>query len=169
MKNVFYLLFILFFSAFVPIYSQVNTSLENTMNTIPLSLQDSSEQARQYLSIDAGYSFNNAVRFRNSINTLFAFNYGYQFSNIVGLEASIYYSDVMKERNNYLFTSLTGSCSIILQPFEEVPFRFGVGGAVRWYSSLEENQGFFFSIFLSSTILKLYSLAQICRQSIVFH
>jgi hypothetical protein len=105
--------------------------------------QQAPEASQHYFSLDAGYSINSLVRFRG-INSIIAFGYGYRFSNVYGIEVAMYYADTMKEMPEFfgnILTSLTGSLSATTKPFADAPFRMGVGGAMRWYSSLEGNAG----------------------------
>jgi hypothetical protein len=119
-------------------------SLSESENDTINKYQQPPEASQHYLTLDAGYSLNSLVRFRG-INSIIAFGYGYRFSNVYGIEVAMYYADAMKETYGGLFgnilTSLAGSVSATTKPFTDVPFRMGVGGAMRWYSSLEGNAG----------------------------
>jgi hypothetical protein len=107
--------------------------------------QQQPETSKHYLSLDAGYSINSLVRFQG-INSIIAFGYGYRLSNVYGVEVAVYYADTMKEIPGFfghILTSLAGSLSATTKPFADAPFRIGVGGAMRWYSSVEGNLAFF--------------------------
>jgi hypothetical protein len=97
-------------------------------------------QHSDYVTFGFGYSRSHYLR--NFLGAIFVASYNHAFSQVVEIDASVYYAERFMQDYSSFLTSLTSDIGIITQISPTLPLRFGIGAAFRWSASLQKSGGF---------------------------
>ncbi|MFY7997789.1 MAG: hypothetical protein ACOVSW_04235 [Candidatus Kapaibacteriota bacterium] len=101
--------------------------------------EESTVQHSDYITLGLAYSRNHYMR--NFLGAIFTASYSHAFSQVVEIDASVYYAERYSQDYSVFVTSLTGDMGILAQINPTIPLRFGLGAAFRWSALLQRIGG----------------------------
>lgn len=122
--------------------SQQHDSIFAERFLVQQQLEEPDSQRSDYVTFGLGYSRSHYLR--NFLGAIFTVSYAHVLSQVIEIEAAIYYAERYPGNNAYrgsYLTSLTSDIGIIAQIIPNLPLRLGIGGAFRWAASLQKDEG----------------------------